>query len=77
MASQLINLLPAIQMALSVLLILSILPQSRGTAVGAAFGGAGTIYRTKRGVEKWLMRATIVIGVIFTAVSLLRVVLGS
>ncbi|OGL85648.1 preprotein translocase subunit SecG [Candidatus Uhrbacteria bacterium RIFCSPLOWO2_02_FULL_48_12] len=77
MVSQLINWLPAIQAGLSILLILSILPQSRGTAVGSAFGGAGTIYRTKRGVEKWLMRATIVIGVIFTAVSLLRIVLGS
>lgn len=77
MVPQLIRWLPAIQAALSALLILSILPQSRGTAVGSAFGGGGTIYRTKRGVEKWLMRATIVIGVIFTAVSLLRVVLGS
>ena len=77
MISKLITLLPAVQAALSVLLILTILPQSRGTAVGSAFGGSGTIYRTKRGVEKWLMRATIVIGVIFTAVSLLRIVLGS
>lgn len=77
MASQLINLLPAIQAALSVLLILTILPQSRGTAVGSAFGGAGTIYRTKRGMEKWLMRGTIAIGIIFTAVSLLRIILAS
>ncbi|OGL60102.1 preprotein translocase subunit SecG [Candidatus Uhrbacteria bacterium RIFCSPLOWO2_12_FULL_46_10] len=77
MISRIIILLPAIQAALSVLLILTILPQSRGTAVGAAFGGAGTIYRTKRGMEKWLMRATIVIGIIFTAVSLLRIILAS
>lgn len=76
MISRIITLLPAIQAALSVLLVLVILPQSRGTAVGAAFGGAGTIYRTKRGVEKWLMRATIIIGIIFAAVSLLRIILA-
>jgi len=75
--TSLIAFLPAIQATLSVLLVLVILPQSRGTAVGSAFGGAGTIYRTKRGMEKWLMRATIVIGIIFTIVSLLRVILTS
>ena len=76
MIPKLITLLPAIQATLSVLLILCILPQSRGTAVGAAFGGAGTIYRTKRGVEKGLFRATIVVGTIFTVVSLLRIILA-
>lgn len=77
MLPKIITFLPTIQATLSVLLILVILPQSRGTGIGAAFGGAGTIYRTKRGVEKWLMRATIVLGVIFTVVSLLRVILAS
>jgi preprotein translocase subunit SecG len=70
--ARVLPLLPAVQAALSVLLIVTVLLQSRGAAVGATFGGAGTIYRTKRGVEKALFRATIVFGILFAAVSLLR-----
>ena len=70
--TRLISWLPAAQITLSVLLIVSILLQSQGAQVGSAFGGAGTIYRTKRGVEKILFRATIVLGVLFAVTALLR-----
>lgn len=58
------------QITLAVLLVASILLQARGTGLGAAFGGEGNVYRTKRGVEKRLFQATIVIAILFFGVSL-------
>ncbi len=54
-----------LQAVTSALLITWILLQSRGTGVGAAFGGEGNVYRTKRGAEKMLFIATIVITILF------------
>ena len=58
------------QIAVSILLIVSVLLQARGTGLGAAFGGEGNVYRTKRGVEKVLFRATIVLAVLFIGLAL-------
>lgn len=54
-----------IQIVSSVLLIISILLQQRGTGLSATFGGEGNIYRTKRGIEKILFVATIILAIIF------------
>ena len=59
-----------LQIVLSVLLISSILIQSKGSGLGAAFGGTSTIYRTKRGAEKIIFRATIVFAALLMLVSL-------
>ena len=67
--------LPTLQITISVLLAVSVLLQNRGAAVGATFGGSGTIYRTKRGVEKMLFQATIILAVIFAATSLVRIII--
>lgn len=48
----------------SVLLVTSILLQARGSSLGAGFGGDTSFYRSKRGAEKFLYNATIVLGVI-------------
>ncbi|MDD5252233.1 MAG: preprotein translocase subunit SecG [Patescibacteria group bacterium] len=58
------------QISVSILLITAILLQSRGGGLGAAFGGDGNIYRTKRGVEKVLHRGTIVLVVVFFGLAL-------
>ena len=58
------------QIVLAVLLIAAILLQARGTGLGAAFGGGGNVYRTKRGAEKKLFQLTIVIAILFFGVSL-------
>lgn len=63
-----------IQIIISVLLILAILIQNRGTGLGSAFGGQGNIYRTKRGAEKFLHIATIVLAVIFMATAFLNII---
>ena len=55
---------------LSPLLIIAILLQNRGSGLGAAFGGEGNVYRTKRGLEKSLFYATIIISLIFFGVAL-------
>lgn len=54
-----------IQIVISVLLSASILLQQKGVGLGAAFGGSSNIYSTKRGVDKILFRATIVLSVLF------------
>jgi preprotein translocase subunit SecG len=65
--------LAIIQIVVSVILIISILLQSRGSGLGAAFGGEGNVYRTKRGIEKTLFTLTIVFGVIFFGIGLFNI----
>ncbi|PIR56157.1 MAG: preprotein translocase subunit SecG [Parcubacteria group bacterium CG10_big_fil_rev_8_21_14_0_10_46_32] len=58
--------LPILQVIFAVLLITAILMQQKGTGLGAAFGGGGTMYKSKkRGGEKVLYIATIVFALIF------------
>jgi len=64
------TILNIIQVITAVLLMTAILLQSRGTGLGAAFGGEGNVYRTKRGLEKSLFRVTIVLAVIFLGTAL-------
>lgn len=54
-----------VQVLLSVLLIIVILLQVKGTGLGQAWGGGGEFYRSKRGLEKILFRITIVIAFLF------------
>lgn len=68
-------LLAIIQILISVLLVTSILLQQRGTGLGAAFGGASDVFRTKRGIEKGLFYVTIGLSVLFFLTSILNVAL--
>jgi len=66
-----------IQMVLSVMLVIVILLQVKGgSGLGGIFGGGESVYRTKRGVEKWLFWATIIISVFFVLSSIANVVAG-
>jgi len=58
------------QIVLAVLLSAAILMQARGTGIGAAFGGGGNVYRTKRGAEKKLFQLTILLAILFFGVAL-------
>ncbi len=58
------------QIVLSVALTLALLLQVRGGGLGGIFGQADTVYRTKRGLEKTLFQLTIVLVVLFAAISL-------
>lgn len=59
------------QIVVSILLMVAILMQNKGAGLGSAFGGTGGgVYMTKRGLEKKLFIATIVLAVIFILLSL-------
>ena len=59
-----------IQIILSVLLIIVIILQQKGTGLGSSFGGDTSFYRTRRGVEKLLFNITIALSVLFIISSL-------
>jgi preprotein translocase subunit SecG len=59
-----------IQIVISVALVTAILFQVKGGGLGGIFGQADSVFRTKRGIEKWLFIATIVLVVIFVVLSL-------
>ncbi len=69
------SLLPYIQIILSALLIAAILVQRTGAQVGGAFGGGdnfSSAFHTRRGFEKSLFIATIVIAVLFAVSALVN-----
>lgn len=62
-----VEILPWIQITLSLLLVGAVLLQQAGAGVGGAFGGQdGGVFYTRRGAEKILFRAAIVLGILFT-----------
>lgn len=68
--------LPAIriiQIILGVAVIVFILLQVRGAGLGSAFGGssAGSVFKTRRGVEKLIFNITIVFVVLFSVLAIL------
>jgi len=70
------NLFNIFQIIFAVLLITLILMQQRGSGLGAAFGGEGNIYRSRRGIEKFLFYGTILIAFLFCLTAVLSVFLG-
>lgn len=62
-----------IQLILAILLTGAVLIQAQGTGLGGVFGGEGGVYRTKRGAEKKLHTATIVLAILFLGVALANV----
>jgi len=65
------------QIVLSVALTVSVLVQVKGGGLGGIFGQPDAVYRTRRGVEKTLFQLTLVLVILFVAVSLLMLRLGS
>jgi preprotein translocase subunit SecG len=68
--------LPAIQIVeiiLSIAVIFFVLLQVRGAGLGSAFGGssAGSVFKTRRGVEKLVFNMTIIFVVLFAAIAVL------
>lgn len=65
----LLQILTFINMATMVGLVIVIAMQRKGAGLSTVFGGSGSIAQTRRGFEKWLFYATIVLAVIFVALS--------
>lgn len=70
-----LRILNLIQIILSFLLIAAILFQQRGGGLSSVFGGEGGVYRTRRGMEKIILWATIVLAVIFFVTAFLNIFL--
>jgi preprotein translocase subunit SecG len=68
-----LNAIQIIQIILCVAVIVFILLQARGAGLGSAFGGtsAGSVFKTRRGVERLIFNITIVFVVLFAIVSLI------
>ncbi len=59
------------QIAVSVVLIILVLLQPRGTGLGSAFGAGGSgFFVTRRGIQEKLYWLTIVLGIVFVALAL-------
>lgn len=65
-----------IQIVLSVLLTGVILLQAQGSGLGSTWGGGGESYHTKRGLEKTLFFLTIILTVLFFAVSVVSILIS-
>lgn len=59
------GILQIIMIGSGILMALAILLQQRGATLGAGFGSSGELYTSRRGVDKNLFEATIVLAVIF------------
>ncbi|HMS93580.1 MAG TPA: preprotein translocase subunit SecG [Candidatus Saccharibacteria bacterium] len=57
--------LQIVTVASAVLTVVAILLQQRGSTLGAGFGSSGELYTTRRGFDKNLFDATIVLASIF------------
>lgn len=57
------------QILVSLVVIVLVLLQVKGTGFGAALGGQDSTFRTRRGLQRTLFRLTIVIFAVFILIS--------
>lgn len=67
--------LQVLQVVVAILLIVSILMQSKGSGLGGVFGGGGDVFSVKRGAEKMLFQATIVFSALFFGIAMASILL--
>lgn len=66
------------QVSVSILLVISILMQNRGSGLGGAFGGDSfSSYHTKRGFEKFVFYFSIVMAFLFIVLGVASVMTQS
>ncbi len=65
------------QLILAVLLIIVVLLQQQGSGLGGAFGGEGNVYRSRRGIERFLFSGTIIIAIAFFGVAIASIILSN
>lgn len=64
------------QIIIAILLIASILIQAKGSGLGEAWGGSSEFFSSRRGVEKYIFTATIVLSALFLITSIASLVLS-
>jgi preprotein translocase subunit SecG len=60
----------------AVLMVAAVLLQARGASLGAGFGSSGELFTTRRGTDKSLYEATIVLAVVFVGSLLVGLLIG-
>lgn len=68
--------LSIVTVASAVLMVAAILLQARGASLGAGFGSSGELFTTRRGTDKSLFEATIVLAVIFVGSLIVGLLIG-
>lgn len=68
------SLLNLVQIGLGIGLVIGILVQQRGSSLGSAFGSDSAVYSSRRGVEKIVFRATILLALLFGIVSVVQII---
>lgn len=66
-----------VQLVIAILLTVGILLQHRASGLSATFGGTGAAYVQRRGAEKVLFSATVVLSVAFFVLATIQMYLGS
>ena len=71
------TLLSVAQIVISIIVIILILLQERSSGLGGILGGGGEgeFYASRRGLEKIIFGATIILVILFAALSLIQLVL--
>jgi preprotein translocase subunit SecG len=66
-----------IQIIVAVAVIVFILLQARGAGLGSVFGGssAGSVFKTRRGVERLIFNITVVLVILFALISVASVII--
>jgi preprotein translocase subunit SecG len=62
-----------VEILISIVLIVVVLLQTRGSGFSATFSSDSSIYRSRRGVEKTLFNFTIALAVLFVLISIASV----
>jgi protein translocase SecG subunit len=65
------------EIAVSVLLVVSILLQNRGAGLSATFGGDFGGYYSKRGFEKFLVRFSVFLAILFIGLAIASLILAN
>lgn len=65
------------QILVTIALATAVFFQLHGGGIGGIFGQSESVYRTRRGMEKTLLRITIVLAVIFVVFAVLIVKAGA
>ncbi len=65
------------QIVVAVALTVLVLLQAKDAGLGSMFGGGDMgVFKTRRGVEQTLYRATIVLGIVFLVLALVTVIVA-
>lgn len=68
--------LGAAQLVLAIALIVAVLVQSKGEELGGVFGGAQSVYQTRRGVDKLLFTITVFLAIAFFVLAVVNVIVS-